>query len=78
MRIGLKKARELKNFTVAEIADVLGISASFYYKIESGVRNPTINLAKRMAEVLGDTVDNIFFENELDDSPNLKPTGTSD
>lgn len=70
MRTVLKEARKKKGLTVPDVAGKLGISASFYYKIEQGVRNPTIELAKQIADSLGSTVDDLFFADELDDSSN--------
>ena len=68
MRIKLKEARIKKNIEVKEIARKLRISESFYYKIEQGKRNPAINLAKDIADLLGSTVDDIFFDSNLDNS----------
>lgn len=70
MRAVLKETRKNKGLTVPDVAGKLGISASFYYKIEQGVRNPTIELAKQIADTLGGTVDDLFFADELDDSSN--------
>lgn len=39
MRKALREARKDK-YSVAEISKILNISASFYYKIEKGDRNP--------------------------------------
>lgn len=62
MRKMLICTRKQKGLTVDKIASDLGISASFYYKIEKGVRNPTITLAKRIAQIFGKTVDELFFD----------------
>lgn len=67
----LKEKRLLKGYeSVPEFAALLDISTSFYYKIERGTRNPTIELAKKIADLLDDTVDNLFCAHELDDSSN--------
>lgn len=66
MRKKLKLARVRKGLSVIDISRKLGISPSFYYKIESGTRNPTINLAKEIADVLDETVENLFFNDDLD------------
>lgn len=68
MRKRLKELREERNLSVEEISKELGISASHYYKIESGIRNPKFNLAGRFANFFGTNVDELFFENDLDDS----------
>lgn len=73
----LKAARINKGIEVEEISQKLKISSSYYYKIERGVRKPNIYLAKSIAELLGGTVDEIFFGNDLDVLSNrLPPTGT--
>lgn len=56
------------------MAKRLNISASFYYKIERGTRNPTIELAKAIANILDKTVDELFFANDLDVSSNNEHT----
>lgn len=68
MRKKLKETRIRKNIEVKEIAQKLGISESYYYKIEQGRRNPTINLAKKIVDLLGGTIEEIFFDSELDET----------
>lgn len=78
MRVILKNARIDKGYSVSQFAELLEISASFYYKIEKGVRNPTIELAKKIAIHLDKTVDEIFFNPQLDKSssrPDIKVVG---
>lgn len=60
MRIVLREVRKQKSITVKDVANKLGISESFYYKIETGIRNPTIDLAKRIADFFDKTVDTLF------------------
>lgn len=66
MRIKLKVKREKKGWSVAEISELLGISTSHYYKIESGIRNPNFILAGKIANLLDSNVDEVFFNNQLD------------
>ncbi|ELK47217.1 helix-turn-helix transcriptional regulator [Halobacillus sp. BAB-2008] len=67
MRNNLRNVRIEKGFKdVEELAGLLGISASYYYKIEQGKRTPSINLAKNIADELDHTVDELFFNNKLD------------
>lgn len=68
MRTILKNARIEKGYSVSRAAGLLKISTSFYYKIEKGNRNPTIELAKKIANLLDKTVDEIFFNSQLDES----------
>lgn len=70
-RKALREKRLAKGYSdVPEFAALFDISASFYYKIEAGTRNPTLDLAKKIADQLDDTVDNLFCAHELDDSSN--------
>ena len=71
MRHLLKQARCKKGFTVSEIAEMVEISESFYYKIESGLRNPTMETAKRIADTLDQTVDELFFDENMDELSNI-------
>ncbi|MDQ7794111.1 MAG: helix-turn-helix transcriptional regulator [bacterium] len=66
MRQSLRARRVRARLTVAEVALRLGISRSHYYKIEQGKRNPSMELGKEIADVLGTTVDVLFFGSELD------------
>lgn len=68
MRSKLVAARKTNGWTVAHVAEKLGISESFLYKIEAGVRNPTMELADQMAGLYGATVDALFFGRDLDES----------
>ncbi len=75
MRLYLKGLRIQSDLTVSEMAEKLGVSESFYYKIESGVRNPTISLAKQICDILGGNVERIFFAHNMDDvSKNISST----
>lgn len=62
MRKELKNARRDMGLTVEEVCNRVGISPSFYYKIESGKRNPTIALAANIAKVLEKRVEQLFFD----------------
>ncbi len=70
MRSNLRTLRDKNNLSVAEMAQKLNISVSFYYKIESGVRNPTISLAKQICDIVGGNIDEIFFTPQLDQRSN--------
>lgn len=72
MRANLNRARLKKKLSVPEIAEQAGISSSYYYKIEQGIRNPAIDLAKKIAEALDGTVDELFFNQNLDFESNKR------
>lgn len=63
----LRQQRVIKNITVPQFAGLLGISQSYYYKIEQGTRNPTITLASKIADILDTTINEIFFDPFLDE-----------
>ncbi|ACJ33157.1 helix-turn-helix transcriptional regulator [Anoxybacillus flavithermus] len=52
MREWLKKKRLDTGLTQKEIAKLVGISRSTYAMIENGERNPSVSVAKRIADAL--------------------------
>ena len=62
-RAKLKELRVNNNLFQRDIANLLGISTSYYSSIERGKRNPTLNLAKRTADLFGESIENIFYHN---------------
>ncbi|WP_313430892.1 helix-turn-helix transcriptional regulator [Siminovitchia terrae] len=62
MRIWLKSMRNEKGFTHQYVADKAGIERAYYTMIESGDRNPSVPVAKSIANVIGFEW-TIFFEN---------------
>lgn len=68
MRIKLKNSRLRKGFSVDELATMVNISPSYLYKIESGLRNPSINLARDIAIILKEDMEELFFSNEMDET----------
>ena len=53
MRNWLKTLRNNKKFSQADVAKEVKISPQFYSFIENGDRNPSAQVAKRIADVLG-------------------------
>lgn len=78
MRISLKAARIEKELSVAEIARALNVSPAVYYKWEDGTRAPLIENARQVAALLGKSIEDLFFDDELDETSNddQMPTGT--
>jgi putative transcriptional regulator len=70
MRSNLRNLRNKNKLSVVDMAQKLNISTSFYYKIESGVRNPTISLAKQICNIIQGNMDEIFFALQLDEMSN--------
>lgn len=56
----LKILREKKGYTQIKIQLLTGIDQSDYSKLETGVRYPTVEQAKRLAIVLDTSTDFIF------------------
>lgn len=77
LREKLVTARKERNLSVADIAELLGISGSFYYKIEAGTRNPTLELASRIADIFNMTVDELFCGQSGDKKHSDTADGTS-
>lgn len=63
-RIRLKELRKQNKLYQKDIAQNLDISPSFYSAIERGERNPTLKLAKNIADLLGTTVEEIFLKKQ--------------
>jgi len=51
------------NLSPKEMAEKLGVSVSYYYKIEESTRNPSYNFLVKCREVLQIDVQEIFFDN---------------
>ncbi|MEG2985302.1 MAG: helix-turn-helix transcriptional regulator [Peptostreptococcaceae bacterium] len=60
MRTRVRLIRLKNKIHVNEVAENLGISASFYYKIEQGTRTPTLKLAKKISKFYGVRVEELF------------------
>lgn len=76
MREELIKARVNLGLTQLQIAMSVGISRSFYGLIETGNRNPSYGLAKRIAKELKKNADSLFFDLDgfkMKRKENLKP-----
>ncbi|MFZ5967341.1 MAG: helix-turn-helix domain-containing protein [Bacillota bacterium] len=58
----LIKFRESIDKTQEEMADILGISVSYYSKIEKGERNPSFNFITKFKEKFGVSIEPIFFK----------------
>lgn len=61
MKNNLQQFRNEKKLSQNEISDLLGISTSFYIKIELGIRNPSYNFLRRFKEIFNCEIDKIFF-----------------
>lgn len=53
MRAWLKEKRDEKGLVQRDVAEKVGISRQFYTLIETGARNPSTKVAKKIATTLG-------------------------
>lgn len=65
MRTWLENARKKKKLTHQQVADIAGIKRQYYGMIENGERNPSVNMAKKLGEIL-DVNWTLFFEGKID------------
>lgn len=61
-RSQLKALRKSQNQSQKSMAEHLGITASYYGMIELGVRQPSLDIARRIAALVGSTVEELFGE----------------
>lgn len=57
----VKKLREELNITVDDFYQKVGISKRYLQFIESGSRCPSLNTARKIADSLYSTIDDVFF-----------------
>ncbi|MCK8827704.1 helix-turn-helix transcriptional regulator [Natroniella acetigena] len=63
-RAGLIEARESSGMYQKDIAEMLGISPSFYSAIERGERSPTLKLARDISDLFGESIEKLFLLNQ--------------
>lgn len=63
----LKYAREKKNMTQKEVADLIGVAKSTYSLYESGNREPNVQTIKKIADTLNISADDLLG---LNNAPN--------
>ncbi|EAF5440083.1 helix-turn-helix transcriptional regulator [Listeria monocytogenes] len=66
MRIWLQEIRNKKNISQRDIANKVGISRVTYTSYELGSRNPSVDVAKRIADELGFNW-TLFFDTECNE-----------
>lgn len=58
----LKVLREEKSLTQYEIAEIVGITTSYYGMIESGVRTPSLPIALKLSKYFSKSIEYIFLQ----------------
>lgn len=62
----LKSARAAKDMSQNDIAVAVGVTRQTINAIEKGDYNPSVNLCIAICKLLGKTLDDIFWEDEMD------------
>ena len=65
IRNRVKLARVERGHTQQELADLIGVTRQTIGLIEAERYNPTITLCLRLARVLGKSLNDLFWEEEL-------------
>jgi Predicted transcriptional regulators len=68
----LKKIRVQKNKTISQLAAAVGVSDRHISFIEKGDRNPSVDIALKIASVLDVGVEDIFLPCECTKSTNSR------
>jgi len=63
----LKSARAALDMSQKDIADAVGVTRQTINAIENGDYNPTINLCIAICKVLGKTLNDIFWEDDMNE-----------
>ena len=66
--IRIKVARAEKDMTQRALAEAVGVSRQTMNAIEQGEYNPTIRLCRSICRVLGKGLDELFWEENEDES----------
>ncbi|UZQ49802.1 helix-turn-helix transcriptional regulator [Clostridium kluyveri] len=61
MQNNLKTTREILNISGCELAKRVNVKSSMIYMIESGKRNPSLSLARKISKTLNKSIEEIFF-----------------
>lgn len=64
MRNRVRQHRLENGWTVAEVARRAGVTSSFIYKIETGAKLPSLDVAIRLAKALRTRVEAIFLPDD--------------
>ena len=65
--LSVKVARVQKDMTQKDLAAAVGVSRQTINAIEQGEYNPTIKLCRAICRVLGETLDELFWEDDCDE-----------
>lgn len=60
----LKKLRESRGMSQADLAEQLGVTRGLIAQYETGAKSPNVNLASKIASALGVTIDTMMQRKE--------------
>ena len=63
----IKAARAAYDMTQKDLADAVGVSRQTMNAIEKGDYNPTVKLCIKICKVLNKSLDELFWEDEIDE-----------
>jgi len=63
----LKSARAAKDMSQNDLAQAVGVTRQTINAIETGDYNPTIKLCKAICKTLDKTLNDLFWEDDVDD-----------
>lgn len=66
----MKAARAAAGLSQADLAEVVGVTRQTIGLIEAGGYNPTLNLCVAICKALRLTLNDLFWEDEIDADPN--------
>lgn len=65
--LAVKAARAQKDMTQKDLASAVGVSRQTINAIEQGEYNPTIKLCRAICRALGKTLDELFWEDDINE-----------
>lgn len=60
----MKDKRKTKNLTQIQLARKVNVTKDYISMIERGIKTPSTPLAKKLADILDTTIDELFFTSE--------------
>jgi putative transcriptional regulator len=62
----LRQLRKLKQIKASHIYNILGMEKTLYYRKEKGLIKFSLAEAKKISEILAESIDDIFFAEEVE------------
>lgn len=66
-RLKLKARMKELNFGIEDLASAGGFTNAWAYKVLAGTRTPSLEVCRTIAEWLGRTIEELFFDDEKDE-----------